>query len=263
MPPETHAESSSNPVDEDERSGGQAGRLDRRRYVASLAAVGSAALAGCTVNSDGIEISFGSSDDDGDGGEPDGADGASGDDTDESTAGGEDDSGESDSGDGDTDDDATPDEPAVASRFRVEDVRLWSMDGTIDAYGTLKIRGVYDGDEYLNPEGEDDWEVLTLDEGDAITVTEGTPASIDTEAVVDFPASAMTDVDEDALGPFLVVRGDFIQRLDGTSNEYLGWDAPRVFLDSDPDVGYGMRDLRFTDTDQHLRLTFAVSPLTD
>lgn len=93
------------------------------------------------------------------------------------------------------------DEETVATSFRIHDARLWSMDGTTQAYGSLKIRGVFDGDQYLNPRGHDDWEIWRREDGEAITVEEGVPEAIDIEAVVDFPEHAMTDIEENERGP--------------------------------------------------------------
>lgn len=251
-----------------DRNRSKATVTERRRFLGIGATIGAAALAGCTLDEDGLEISFpGGSDDDSampaedDAGseqtrDDDGTDG--GDDDGEGTD--TDGSDEEETGGDDGDDDEEGDEEeSVATDFRVGDFSLTSLNGDINVYGNINIRGVYDEDEYINPRGHSDWVVWERDESGYLSLDENVPRNvIGADSTVEFPEHVMEELAESE--PYVIVRCDFFRRRESLSNQFIGWDSKRVFLEASADAEYEEQELWFTGEGNELRLTFSVTP---
>lgn len=204
----------------------------RRRFlqVASVAGIG--ALAGCSVSVDESGISLGNGDD-GTGSTPEGTD--------------------------------TP-EPTprpTAERYDVHDFELTSHDGDVDVYGNIKMRGIYDEDVYINPRGRTNWEALIIDEDEYLSLVEGTPQEVIVpDSTIVFPTEAIENLDESE--PFIIVRVDLIKRRESDTNEFLGWDSARVFVDELDGRTEGEEiTLQFTGGGNDVRISFTVSPVYD
>ncbi|ARS89572.1 hypothetical protein [Natrarchaeobaculum aegyptiacum] len=155
-------------------------------------------------------------------------------------------------------DDAETDRTALPN-VRIHDFELTTTSGDMDVYGKISARGIYDEDEYITPRGHSTWEIWDLEEDDAISLTDGSSTAIDTPVTIEFPDEAVENVDE--RDPYLVVRGDFVQRRPSDENRFLGWGSIRVPLKAGSDAEYDQKKLTFTEGGADLRLTFSVSPL--
>lgn len=200
-------------------------------------------LAGCSISVDESGISWGDA----------------GDDSRDPTSGGTD-------APGSTEDQTDTPEPTprpTAERYEVHDFELTSHDGDVDVYGNIKMRGVYDEDEYINPRGRTDWEALILDEDEYLSLAEGIPQEVIVpDSTIVFPPEAIENLDESE--PFVIVRVDLIRRHESADNEFLGWDSVRVFVDDLDGQTEGEEvTLQFTGGGSDVRISFTVTPVYD
>lgn len=230
----------------DERKRACTETVDRRRLLGMVATTGAIGLAGCTVDEDGIEVSFSGSSDD---------------------AGVEDDVGpveeatDDQSGDeetGESAEEGTDEDEQVAKTHRVHEFHLTS-ESDMNVFGRIAARGIFDEDEYLTPEGRRDWEIWHREDDEYISLERDTPTEVNANAIIEFPEEAVEDIDRSE--PFIIVRGDFVRVREQPPNEFLGWESTRTFLEMSTDVEYGEQELSFTETDADLRLTYSITPL--
>lgn len=210
----------------------------RRRFLQVASTAGVAALAGCLFSADGDGIYWGG-DDEADGSEP----------VQEET---------------DTPE-PTPEETntpkPTAEQYEVHSFELTSHDGDVDVYGTIKMRGVYDEDEYINPRGRTNWEAWKANEDEYLSLEEGTPQEVFVpDSTIVFPTEAIENLDESE--PFTIVRVDIIWRRESADNEFLGWDSVRVYVDElDGQTEGEDVTLQFTGGGNDVRISFTVSPV--
>ena len=228
----------------------------RRRFLRVASVAGVATLAGCSVTIDESGIYWG--DDEGDSSEQAPRETETRQTEAEGTATPEPTAEETDTPTPEETDTPEPTPKPTADTYRVGDFQVTSNYGDIDVYGKISMRGIYDEDEYINPRGHSNWEVWSRDEDGYLSIDEGIPRNVvGADSTIEFPADVVADPDQHE--PYVIVRVDLSRRREALSNQFLGWNSTRTFLEEFDDTDSQEIEMEFTGEGNDVTMSYLVT----